>query len=216
MLASAVINRAAVLLQDTTNVRWPRLELLDWLNDAALQIVMLRPDSSVANASVTLIAGTKQSIPEAGLRLLDVIRNVTGRAVRLVSREILDAQNPDWHTSAGAAVIKHYSVDLRDPKRFYVFPPATASAAVEVLYSVPPTACADETSTVGISDIYVNQIVDLMMFRAYSKDAEYAGNAAKADACMKRAMDLLGAKTAIDIAADATKSQSNLINPNAR
>ena len=216
MLASAVINRAAVLLQDTTNVRWPRLELLDWLNDATLQIVMLRPDSSVANASVTLVAGTKQSIPDAGLRLLDVIRNVTGRAVRLVSREILDAQNPEWHTSAGAAVIKHYSVDLRDPKRFYVFPPATASAAVEVLYSVPPTACADETSTVGVSDIYVNQIVDLMMFRAYSKDAEYAANSAKADACMKRAMEILGAKTAIDIAADATKSQSNLINPNAR
>jgi len=35
-------------------------------------------------------------------------------------------------------------------------------------------------TTINIDDIYANALVDYMLYRAYSKDAEYAGNAQRA------------------------------------
>ena len=40
-----IIARVESILQDT-NVRWPRVELQRWLNEAYLSIVLLRPDAN--------------------------------------------------------------------------------------------------------------------------------------------------------------------------
>ena len=101
----SVIDRAQTILQDTTGIRWPVVtELVLFVNDAQREIALLKPDASAVNTTVTLATGTKQDIPSAGNRLLRVVRNMSAasggtgkRSVRLVSREILDAQTPDWH-----------------------------------------------------------------------------------------------------------------------
>jgi hypothetical protein len=113
------------------------------------------------------------------------------KAVRLVPRQILDAQIPGWHAIPGTVDILHYMFDARDPKTFYVYPPAVDSAQLEIMYSAIPTPIAepadgklysDVVGNVSLPDIYANALLDYMLYRAYSKDSEYAGNAARAQA----------------------------------
>ena len=87
----SVIDRVQTVLQDTTGVRWPVVaELVLWVNDAQREVALMKPDASAKNETVTLVAGTKQSIPTTGNRLLKVVRNMSAasngtgkRSVRL-------------------------------------------------------------------------------------------------------------------------------------
>lgn len=189
----SVIDRVQTTLQDTTGIRWPvAAELVLWINDAQREIALLKPDASATNATITLVTGTKQSIPSAGNRLLRVVRNMSAasggtgkRSIRLVSREILDAQTPNWHDptvtgdAAHTSVVKHYMYDEQDPRNFYVYPGVSGSSYVEIVYSANP-------STVGINDnlsipdIYANAVMNYALYMAYMKDAEYAGNSQRA------------------------------------
>ena len=200
ILASSTIRRATDLLMDNTSVRWPANELVRYLNDGQREVLIARPDAINKTATVTLVAGTRQNLDAMALspaptKLIEITRNMaaasTKRAVRLVPRQILDAQTPGWHGLAGTVDILHYIFDPRDPKTFYVYPPALATAQLEVMYSgvpvdvVEPAAGAlfsDVVGNLGVPDIYGNAILDYIMYRAYSKDAEFAGNEARAQA----------------------------------
>jgi len=189
----SVIDRAQTVLQDTTGVRWPVVgELVLWINDAQREIALLKPDASAANDTVTLVAGTKQTIPDGGNRLLKAVRNMSAgiggagrRAVRLVDREVLDAQTPDWHDpsvagdAAHAAVVKHYIYDESNPRNFYVYPGVSGSAYLEIIYSANPTV-VDQAGDLSIPDIFANAIMNYVLYMAYMKDAEFAGNANRA------------------------------------
>ncbi|MDO8310527.1 MAG: hypothetical protein Q7T25_01160, partial [Sideroxyarcus sp.] len=108
---ASLLLRAGDLLQDVTNIRWTQDELLRWLNDGQRAIVLERPEATAVNTSVLLVAGTKQTLPALGLRLLDLPRNMgvggstPGRAIRLVQREVLDAQLPDWHSMTASVPV---------------------------------------------------------------------------------------------------------------
>ena len=215
MIASDITSRARLLLNDIDATRWVDSELFKWINDSQKLVAMMRPDASVATFVMTLIAGTRQSIPSGGFRLLDIVRNVTtvtgstpanqvvtvpGRSVRIVDREVLDTQDPYWHTATGSAEIKHFIYDNRSPTLFYVYPPATTSAKLEVVYSVAPTDVAAAGDTLSISDIYQDVILNYVLYRAYSKDAEYASNAALAGGYLNVVNQMLGIKTQKDVA----------------
>jgi hypothetical protein len=213
MLVSAIVNRATRLLQDATNVRWPEAELVDWLNDGQREVALIRPDASVVNAPMTLLANsTKQTLPAVGIRLLDVVRNMgadgltPGNVVRLVTREVLDAQIPTWHVDAGMAAIKHFCNDPRDPKHFYVYPRphATTVVQVEVLYSSAPADCvlpsATPAAVISLDDVYGNALLDYVLYRGYSKDAEYAANAQRAAGHYSAFALSLGVKLKTDMA----------------
>ena len=73
-----VIDKVQEVLQDTGGVRWDQTnELLEWLNDAQREIALLKPDATSENTTVTLVTGTKQTIPSDGNRLLRVVRNMS-------------------------------------------------------------------------------------------------------------------------------------------
>ena len=72
-----IITRVQDTLQDTTSVRWSEAELLRYINDAQREIVNLRPEASADHANVQLVAGTEQTIPDVGLRLIKVVRNMS-------------------------------------------------------------------------------------------------------------------------------------------
>jgi len=208
MQASAITNRASILLHDPTNVRWPVTQLLDYLNDGQREIVINRPDASVANETIALVSGsTKQSIPAAGIRLMHVTRNMgsdgstPGRPIIIVDRDILDTQIPTWHNDDAQDDIKNYVFDPGDPKHFYVYPQAGASAHIELSYSVPPTDCATVGNLIGLSDIYANALLDYVMYRSLSKDTEYA-DAPKSARYYESFLRSLGIKTQIDVAVD--------------
>lgn len=178
---ASLLSRAAILLQDPSNVRWPQAELLDWLNEGQREIALFKPSAYAKNQAVQLVAGTKQSLPSDGVSLLDVVRNLgtngttPGAAVRMVTRSIMDAQLADWHTAKSSATVKHFIYTPNDPKRFYVYPPqpATNQGYVEVVYAAQP-ADAAANGTITVDDIYSSALLNYIMFRAYSKDAEFA------------------------------------------
>jgi hypothetical protein len=190
--ALSIIRRVVETLQDTTSIRWPVAELVRYLNDGQREVVLYRPDSMVTNSTVTCVAGSKQTLPANGAKLIEVIRNSgTKRAVRLTNREILDAQMPGWHALAGQNEVLHYMYDPRDPRVFYVYPPATTSAQLDIVYAAYPTDVVEPadgatytavTGNISLPDIYGNVLQDYILARCYMKDSEYAGNAQRAQA----------------------------------
>ena len=178
--AKTIIDKASVQLIDLANIRWTRSELLDWLNDGMRQIVLIQPSASSTTVSKKLDAGTRQSLPTGGWLLLQMYRNMgtsgttPGRAIRIVSRELLDNFNPNWHTATAAAEVRNYIYDTQDQTAFYVYPPNTGTQYVELNYSAQPVDLTSETAVIPIFDIYQSALVDYILYRACSKDAEYA------------------------------------------
>jgi hypothetical protein len=220
--AQSLVLRVVDISQDKTSIRWPVNEVIRALNDAQREVVMYRPDAMVTPATLPLVAGAKQALPSNGLKLIDVPRNTSGNAVRLTNREILDAQMPSWYTATGVTNILHYMYDVRDPKVFYVYPPAAASgASLEITYSAMPTDVPQVvsesaeytavTGNIGVPDIYANALVDFMLYKIYLKDADYAGNTARSQAHYTLFVNALGAEVKAT-AAVAPKSKGN---PNA-
>jgi hypothetical protein len=205
-----IIKRCEIITQDKTSVRWPKREWLDWYNDAILFVVNLRPDKSVKNVDFIVDeTNSKQSIPADGLSLLTITRNVaSGRPIRSIPRNQLDDQIFDWHIQTGND-IDHFIYDVLDPKSFYIFPrPVGPGHVIEIVYPFAPVAViiddADfdtDTQVIGIDDSFVNPILDFMLYRGYSKDAEYAENGARATSHMQAAQNSIGGKTKADAAA---------------
>jgi len=220
--AQSIVRRVVETLQDNTSVRWPVNELVRYLNDGQREIVLYRPDAMVTNAAVTLVAGSKQALPANGTKLIEIVRNTGGtrRSVRLVNREILDSQAPNWHNITGATEILHFMYDPRDPKVFYVYPPAAASgASLDVVYAAMPTDVTEPadgalytavTGNISVPDIYGNVIQDYVLYRAYSKDSEYAGNAARAQAHYGAFANALG----VEMKATVNFQPNTVANPN--
>lgn len=208
----SVIDRAQAILQDTTGIRWPvTSELVLFVNDAQREIALLKPDASASNTTVTLVTGTKQSIPADGNRLLRVVRNMSAassgtgkRSIRLVSREILDSQTPDWHDpsvsgdASHTSIVKHYIYDESNPRNFYVYPGVAGNAYVEIVYSANPATVA-QSGNLSIPDIFANAVTDYVLFRAYTKDAEYAGNNQRAGTHYNLFINSVTGKGQIDI-----------------
>lgn len=204
-----LINRALATLQDPNGVRWKKLEMLDYLNAAQRAVVEIRPDAKVVTDQFDCSAESKQSLPEGALRLLDVVRNVSGKSIRQVDRQVLDNLLPNWHEypPAGTTIIEHYVYSPLDPKTFYLFPKPTDAAQVVITYSsVPATVTSaqedlsDITATViGLDDIFANAILEYMLFRAYVKDADFVPSQQKAAIHMQNFTQSLGAKTQVDM-----------------
>lgn len=220
MLASDLITGVSIALQDTSFVRWSIAELLIYLNQGQKEIAAFKPNASITNASVQLVQGSKQSLPSGGLVLIDVTRNMgsdgttAGNAVRIVSRGVLDAQIPGWHTSALASgTVKHYVYTPLDPTRFYVYPPQPASPTyVEIVYGKLPTDVAANADplqlpagSISVDDVYGPALHNYMMYRAFSKDSEVAANAELASGYYTAFSQQLMGKAQGEVTAKPTK-----------
>lgn len=211
-----IIRRVEDVLQDT-NIRWPRTELQNWMNESYLAITLARPDANAKTGSFTCVAGTRQVLTAefpSGLRLLDVTRNLASdsgyKVIRLVARSVLDDQRPAWHAENGTTSIQHYTFDPRQPKEFFVYPPATTSAEVEVVYTDSPGAhsqtesqldpAGTDSTTILLDDIYMSPMIDWILYRAYSKDAEYGANEQRAQAAYNAFNSALNMKNQVDAA----------------
>lgn len=208
----SVLDRVQITLQDTTGVRWPAAsELILWVNDAQREIALFKPDASATNETITLVDGTKQTIPSTGNRLLGVVRNMSAasagtgaRSIRIVEREVLDAQTPDWHnpTSTGdaahGAVVKHYVYDDSDPRNFYVYPGVSGNAYVEIVYSANP-ATVTASDNLAVPDIFANAVYNYVLYNCYMKDAEYTGNNQRAGNHYQLFMASVTGKSQLDL-----------------
>ena len=180
LTAQNIIDRAAIILQDMTSVRWPISEMLNWFNDGRRELAVVRPDIYSDMATKALTSGAKQELPADGLRLMDVPRNTSGPAITVTQRGFLDQQNPGWHQMSGSATVKHFMVDERNPRIFWVYPPASSGASVELIYQKAPTDYTVGSTLSPYEELYGGAMVDYIAYRAFSKDSEYAGSAERA------------------------------------
>lgn len=188
-----VLSRARRVLQEKgAGIRWTTLELLDWLNEGYLAVLALRPEVGAVTTEFPCASGTRQSLPAGAVRLLDVVRNTApgsgGMTVMGIARASLDAARRGWHGEPASITVEHYIYEpAADPLRFYVYPPATDAVRLEIIYSVPPqphgAAQASDGSTelLNYPDVYAPALVDYVLFRAFSKDAEHQANMARAN-----------------------------------
>ena len=225
ILANAIISKAQVILQDTTGIRWPSDELLGWLNDGQREIVIYKPNAYIKNISHQLKPGTKQDLPPDGVQLMDLVRNMgatgtqPGRAIRLTMREVLDAQDPNWHLGTPSPVAVHYTYSVNDPKTFYVYPPqpTTGMTRVEMVYGASPTNIA-ANAAITVDDVYQNVLLDYMLYRAYSKDSEYTADQGRADKHQNAYLATLSGKVKVEQVSDpnlAAPANPN-VKPNTR
>lgn len=177
IIASTILATAADILQDTNGIRWTAAKKLGFLNDGIREAVTAKPNISVVNGNLTLVAGTKQSLPAGTVLLMDVKRNMgaagtsPGRVPRFIDQEDIDVENPNWHTDTASAVVQHWIYDKQDPLHYYVYPaqPVSTQGTLEAIRSVVPAAIAS-TDAIPIGDEYANALVDYVLYRCYSKD----------------------------------------------
>jgi hypothetical protein len=216
--AQSIIRRATDILQDQTSIRWPVSELARYFNDAQRTVIKQRPDAMNTTVTMTLALGARQDLDNGALplppaKLIEITRNMAASsnrgAVTKVERGILDAQTPGWYVIAPSVSVIHYMFDPRDPKTFYVYPPATATAQLEVMYCAFPvdvpepadgSTWTNVTGNLSVPPIYADDVLDLILARAYSKDSEFAGNAQLAAAYMQKASASLAGEVAATVA----------------
>jgi hypothetical protein len=209
-----ILFRVCTQLQDISPQfrSWTERELVDWLNDGQKAIAKYIPFACSRVDAVKLNPGTRQSIdmidadnllPGDGTTAItvygnflnDVVRNMgtdgmtPGRVIQVVSREMLDYSNPDWHTAPATGRVDEYTFDIRTPKVFYVSPPVgTTPVWVEISFMADPDVIpntgtpqaplygmdGDSEAAITIDDKYIDDLVNYVLARAQFKDADYA------------------------------------------
>lgn len=220
-LVKDVLWRVAVLLQDTSPQfqRWPEREQVHWLNDAQAAIAKFLPLACSRVDAIKLKPGTRQSIaiiapsdclpgdgstpsvPIHGTQFLNPRRNMgsdgatAGTVIRVVERDVLDSQDPEWHTRVGLSV-KNVIYDPQTPRYFYVFPGVPASPAsvwMELAYTAKPLTIPNtgvpgggelylysgtSTAAIGVDDEHVDDLVNFVVARANMADKKWADKSA--------------------------------------
>ena len=190
VLISGLIRRAARIVQDVAAVRWDEPEWLDWFNDGRRELAIARPTEFARRLAVALERGTLQSLPAEAFQLLRVDCNLVsqsprtpGRAVTQVDHMVINTMHPRWQEGEvfpfeGQA--KHYVYNQSEPGTFYVFPGNDGTGTIELSAAVLPNDATAVGEAIGVRDVFANALLDYMLYRAFSKDADHPGNAERA------------------------------------
>lgn len=217
ILVKDLIWQVCVLLQDAAPqyVHWTERELIAWLNDGHRAVAKYLPSAASRIDAVKLAAGTRQSIesvpaasivpgdgialaaPIRGLHLIEPIRNMgangatPGRPIRVIERQMQDAQNSRWHEAAKAATpVREVMYDPKTPRYFYVNPgvPASTDWWIEIAWNVEPKAIpaggaagselylfsGANATAISIGNEYSDDLINYVTARAFMKESEQA------------------------------------------
>ena len=214
--AQSIIQRIVKVLNDETSVRWTIPELVRYFNDGQRDIATLRPDLASIRTMHTLTAGHKQSLPANGTKLIDVNANGNKGAVTIVASAILDAQIRNWRNLPGTNDILHYTYDPREPKTFEVYPPALATAVLDIEYSALPadiptpaegTTFTAVTGDFAMGDLFANAQQNYILYRCYTKDTEYTANPQRAAAFQQAYANDLGVEIKMTVGVGPTEKK---------
>ena len=193
-------------LNDIGYIRWPKDELLSYFNFAQKAVVLRRPDAFAVDIDEFIcVRGTKQTLPNDALRLIDVPANFSGNVVRgPYDKNALDSNYPAWRGGKDADDAELYLYDERNPKTFYIYPGVTQGAKLNVIHSAAPPRVTrqqnDDGKLIDLDDIYENALTEWILYRCYSKDAEFAANPAKSQMHLDAFKTQLGEKSQADSA----------------
>lgn len=202
--AKTIIQDAMRALNDKSGVRVSAADLVQCLNRAQRDIAVVRPDTTAAIVELSLVEGYKQRLPDTAASLIDIPCNATGtrRQIAKTDLRLLDSYSPSWRSGAKKQEIVHFSHDLRDPRVFYVYPPASNTAKVDLeasLYPIDipaPASPGDTADTVtgdiSLGDEWSTALLMVTLYYAYLTDVEALANVGLAAAYKQTAEQILG------------------------
>lgn len=206
MLCSVILQNVNFVLDDPNDVKYSLTQKIAAINSALQALISYRPDAASYTAMMLLVAGTRQTLPSDGVRLLKAIRNRgasglsdAGRVIRRADMLVVDALAPDWHEATGQTTIKEYFYDPLLPKEFYVYPPAPVSPIIGIDISyvrVLPTITAT-TDIFPVDDYFAPSVQEWMLYSLWCGDDQNP-NYAVARAHQKTFFDLLQIKASSD------------------
>jgi hypothetical protein len=178
-----VVKRVGAILVDPEALRWTVEERTLWVNDGLRELLVRKPAAYTRHVMLALKEGEVQALPGDCRTLVEVRQSYLPSealyaAVPRVGRALLSATRPAWAGKAGRGEVRNWCWEESDPDRFYVYPPQPEDdqGTVELIYYArPPWLQGDDPLPVG--DEYTAVLVNYVLFRAYSKDAEFAANA---------------------------------------
>lgn len=197
--AQTIFDRIALIVNESTPTRWLVAEMLKWLNDGQRVIGVLKPDACSITEAIKQARGTKQALPVGSFQLLDVLRNMgtagtrPGNSVRLIDRRILDDEISNWHGDTESDTTERYVYEPEiNPKVYYIYPPSTGNNYLEICHVKTPTDLDDATDVISIDDIYEPALLAYMLFRIFSKDADFVVNNSRAQQYFSEFLMLIG------------------------
>lgn len=189
-----LIDEAAKDLQDIEHIRWPRKDLLEYFNAAQRTFADQRPDQMVQARELVLPAGWQHQLPGDALELLDISNNANTAAKRITKTDawVLDAVASGWRAMKPAREVIHFMRDMRNPREFLVYPPVLDGVTVRAVLSITPVDLTDEQGAPSVPARWMDALRHFVLYRAWSKDAEFGGNQAVAAAHLQLFNDALG------------------------
>lgn len=188
-------------------VEWPPSKLLPYLNLFVLETINLKPECYPVEESVTLVAGSKQSLPTTTIELLGALYNVTGSgttevitgsAILMLEKSVIDNLFPGWITSPDDDTVIFIVKDEKNPKVFYTYPPQpSAPGKVKLLLSEPPDEITVDTTEFPFDASYKPAAIDYLIYRALNEETTIPNAQAKADKHYNYYLQKLGLKSTI-------------------
>mgnify|MGYP007046356717 FL=1 len=175
--------------------------IISYLNDACRFLAENEPDAFSDNSEFFCVIGTRQELPSNATRLIDIVRNLEGKKTPLTpsDKTTMNAIRPNWHSENPSTQQELFFNDDRDSKRFYVYPPAKAGSLLEIVIALEPrhhfiAEAQDKSSLMQVNDRYIPSIMNYMLYRAFDKDSDTAGNFSRAQTYLRNAYTSLGVK----------------------
>lgn len=197
MKVSELIQGLSFILNDQSEVTYPRPDLISAINNGCRMVALMRPDSSSKIANVKLVAGAKQSLPDEALRLFDSCY-CDKRPIEMINRKDLDRLVPDWMQTEESDQITEVMYDERVPHTFYTYPPAVADTEIELSYSIMPARVNEIDDDFPLIDKYVPPVMEWVLYLMFSRDSENSQNQQRAADHRQQFYNILQVKTSSD------------------
>lgn len=176
MILSDAATPAAYALNDADMVRWEPTTWVAWGTECLRAIAAGNPDLFRTQATVSLVPGVEQTMPEPFTRITRVAytRGDRPRELRFVDRASLVRFLPTWRTARASRVPKNYTYDPLTRERFEVYPPQPdpTDSELTVEYNAPPPVLSSLSSEIPLPDTLAPAVTDYLLYRALINDAE--------------------------------------------
>lgn len=187
-----LIERAANALFDPQYASWKSDELLGYLDEGLQTVAGLVPEEFRVSRDRPLDAGARQEAPEGALSpvVVEWGYDYDSNPVAVVPFDLTSMnQDPSW-MQEDAGPVRQWASDPVDPYAFWVYPPQGSSPLTARLsYALRPNTLSEFDQEVPLREAHHGALVDYVLYRAYSKNTQYAGQTGLAGLAYNRFRD---------------------------
>lgn len=190
-MASArdLIQRAANALFDPQHATWKSDELLDYLNEGIQTAAAYVSTEFQVSIKHTLEEGARQKAPDGAVDgvVVEWAYDEDDQPVAVLPFDLTSMnQDPSW-MQEDPGPVRQWASDPMDPYAFWVYPPqGNPPGKVQLSVPLKPVALTQFDQKVPMREMHFGALVDYILYRAYSKNTQYAGQTGLAQLAYSR------------------------------